>query len=116
MNNEETVTFPLTKEESLGCANLALAQAWLCNFDELRHTNYFKFSLKQKMKAAADELEKETIKWNDMLFQNAEEDYNKVVESIEYLTHLMAKRNPEELAVAVHFLKDYFKSKENESK
>lgn len=111
-NQPDIVTFPLTREENLVCANLALAQAWLCNHDELQHTNYYRFSLKQKMKAAADELEKETIKWNDMLFQNAEEDYNKVVESIEYLTNLMAKRNPEELAVAVYFLKDYFKSKE----
>lgn len=89
-------------------SNLALAQAWLCNYDELKHhSNYHKHRLKQVMQMATTELEKHVGTLQDRMFMDGEEVFQAMIGSIEYLVNLMATCPASELIAIVQQIKTH---------
>ena len=100
-----------SKDVEILFANLALAQAWLANYDELAHTNYHKHELKHVLKRACELLEKHTGRLNILLHDNDSDSeiLNAYTSAMEYLVNLMATCPPSELMAMVYQLQTYQK-------
>lgn len=102
----EQAEWPLTKDEKLLAANLAMSQALLCGMDELKHTKHYKQSLKHKGNQFIDELEKHYTPLNDLVFQiNADNKFQEIIAAYEWMVEFMATCDPEKFAEIVERLK-----------
>lgn len=103
----ETEKQPIKKEAEVLLTNLAITQAWLCNYDLLKNFSYHKHELKHVMKRGCDLLEKHSDVFLNLMFEKDEKTFQTYVASIEYITKLIATKGVVELVAMVETFRNY---------
>ena len=102
----QTENPPIKKEVQVLFSNLALAQAWLCNYDELQKYTYHRHELKQTMKRCCQLIENHTNPLLEIMFEKGENIIQAHVGAVEYLTKLMATKPTHDLVAMVETLQN----------
>lgn len=90
---------PTERQLNLLYTNLALTQAWLENYDELKGTKYYKNGLKYAMNQAATLVQNHTGRLNELMHVDDENSImlNQYTGTIEYMIELITICPPAEL-------------------
>lgn len=90
---------PTERQLNLLYTNLALTQAWLENYDELKDTKYYKNGLKYAMNQAATLVQNHTGRLNELMHVDDENSImlNQYTGTIEYMIELITTCPPAEL-------------------